>query len=142
MNSKKKFFFVLVSSFVLSACSHLPVYEQSMQQEVISQTSVLQSRGVQSILTADLETLWSQEFEHYQEDLLLQVSQAISVLAKGGNLANKDLDKLSFYLRIYSSFGPDKDWSIEASQAFNNALLALQAMPGFYQITRNKRGFA
>ncbi|MCW8834130.1 MAG: collagenase, partial [Colwellia sp.] len=140
MNSKNTFFFALMTSFAISACSHSPssespsLNEEKLPPQVVQQPA-LQTSGVQSILAADVESLWSEEFDHYQKDLLLHVSQAITTLAKAGNLADKDLDKLSFYFRVYSSFGPDENWSVGTAQAVNNALLALQAMPGFYQIT-------
>jgi len=127
MKNKKSLLLVLVSALVVGACSYTPSESSSAQH--------VTSKAVQSILKTELEVLWSQDFEHHQEELLLQVSQAISELAKKGNLADSDLEKLSFYLRIYSSFGPDKDWPEQTAKALNNALISLQAMHGFYQIT-------
>jgi microbial collagenase len=137
MNNKNIFLLVLSTSFILSACGHSITVGNEVSAE---HSSVLQSAAIQSILTTDLNTLWSQNFNHHQNDLLLQVSQAISVLAKknsltNNSLANEELDKLSFYLRIFSSFGPDNSWSDQTAPALNKALLALQNMPGFYHVS-------
>ncbi len=136
MNNKNALLCALVTSFAINACSHFPTVESnSAADHSTKQEIILQSSAVQSVINTDIEELWSQDFNHYQEGLLLQVGQAISVLAKKGDLANKELDKLSFYLRIYSSFGPDKDWPAETAQAVNDALLDLQNMSGFYQVS-------
>ena len=137
MNNKNIFLLVLSTSFILSACGHSITVGNEVSAE---HSSVLQSAAIESILTTDLNTLWSQNFNHHQNDLLLQVSQAISVLAKknsltNNSLANEELDKLSFYLRIFSSFGPDNSWSDQTAPALNKALLALQNMPGFYHVS-------
>jgi microbial collagenase len=142
MKNKNTFLLALSTSFMLSACSHSFTVSNDVSAEhsAVANPSVLQSAAIQSILTTDLNIMWSQGFDHHQNDLLLKVSQAISVLAKknsltSNSLANEELDKLSFYLRIFSSFGPDKNWSAQTAPALNKALLALQNMPGFYQIT-------
>ena len=127
----------LITCFALSACSHsVSISPVSVTEERIEKNRlVAPSLAVQSVLDADLKTLWSQGFDHYQNGLLLEVSQAISLLAAKGDLTDKELEKLTFYLRIYSSFGPDKDLSDETIEALNNALVSLQNMPGFYDIT-------
>ena len=134
MKNKKTLILALVCALTTVACSHLSVVEQPAETTK-THGQLSQSTAVQSLLATDLETLWSQDFDHYQDGLLLQVSRAIAARAAKGDLADKELEKLSFYLRIYSSFGPDEGWSEQAAPALNNALLALQAMPGFYQIT-------
>jgi len=134
MKNKKTLIVALTSVFLASACSYSPLAEQPIEVSN-NKIDLAQSETVKNLLATDADTLWSQYFDHYQEGLLLQVSQAISVLAKKGELANADLEKLTFYLRIYSSFGPDKDWPEETAEALNNALVALQNMQGFYQIT-------
>lgn len=131
MNNKnnKILLLTLVFSLFINACS------TSSTKQLTEQRSVIQSQAVQSVLTTDIDLLWSQDFDHYQEGLLLKVSRAITELANQGDLANADLDKLTFYLRIYSSFGPDEDWSEETTLAVNDGLVALQNMMGFYQIS-------
>jgi len=136
MNNKHVFIVVLVTGFMLSACNLIPVEKTPVSAiGQVNEKAVLQSKTVQSILHTDTEALWSEDFAHHQEGLLLDVSKAITALARKGDLTNKDLDKLSFYLRVYSSFGPDKDWPAETAQALNQALHTLQTMPGFYQVS-------
>jgi microbial collagenase len=125
---------VLISVLMASACGHSPDVKQPL--EILSSKAQLtHSKMLKKLLVTDIKTLWSQNFDHYQDGLLLQVSEAISVLAKAGDLANKDLEKLTFYLRIYSSFGPDKDWPEKTVKALNSALVNLQKMPDFYQVS-------
>ena len=144
MKNNNVFLLALIACFTLSSCSQSITTEPSSAEsatvnkqasEQVTKLSPLQSLGVQSVLNADIKTLWSQDFDHYQDNLLLEVSQAISLLSKQNNLNDKSLERLSFYLRIYSSFGPDKDWSEQTSQALNDALLDLQNMDGFYQVS-------
>jgi len=134
MKNKKTLLVALTSVFLASACSYSPLAEQPIEVSN-SKIEIAQPEAVKNLLATDSEALWSQDFDHYQDSLLLQVSQAISVLAKKGDLANADLEKLTFYLRVYSSFGPDKDWPEKTAEALNNALVNLQNMQGFYQIT-------
>ncbi len=134
MKNKKSLLLILLSVIITGACNDTTIKGNSTEQSSNS-VQYVKSKAVQSLLDIDLEVLWSQDFDHHQEQLLLQVSQAISELTKKGNLADTDLERLTFYLRIYSSFGPDRDWAEQTSQALNNALISLQAMPGFYQIT-------
>ncbi|MBL4942108.1 MAG: collagenase [Colwellia sp.] len=144
MKNNKTFILALIPTLVIGACSHTSLVEQptvtlvAASQPTVTTTSPIQftqSDAVQKLLVTDIETLWSQGFDHYQEGLLLQVSQIISQLAKKGNLTDKDLEKLTFYLRVYASFGPDKDWPEQTASVLNNALFHLQEMPGFYQLT-------
>lgn len=133
MMNKKIIALVLLSTLTLAACSNSPLESKSIEK-ISKENDATQSEIVQRLLETDIETLWSQDFNHYQEGLLLQVSQAISFLAKQGDLTNNDLEKLTFYLRIFSSFGPDKDWSAGTAEALNEALVNLQDMPMFYQV--------
>lgn len=125
---------MLASTLTASACSNLPNVKQPLETRT-SQIQTVQSEGIKNLLAADLEILWSQDFDHYQNGLLLQISKAISELAQKGDLSNKDLEKLTYYLRIYSSFGPEEDWPEQTAQALNNALIDMQNIAGFYQIT-------
>jgi len=134
MKNKKILVIALTSALVASACSHSPAVEQ-VKDIQSSKIKTAQSEMLKNLLATDIETLWSQDFEHYQDGLLLNVSEAISALAMKGELPNADLEKLTFYLRVYSSFGPDKDWLEGTAEALNGALVNLQSMPGFYEIT-------
>ena len=102
------------------------------------QTSIVENtlatKTIDELLNTELDTLWSRKFDHHQKDLLDNVAIAISRKAKQGNLSNEALDKLSFYLRIYSSFGPDKDWPEQTANNLNQALIDLKSMPNFYKI--------
>ena len=100
------------------------------------QTSYEASIQSQSILNAELEQLWSQDIDHYQPGLLLDVAGNISKLAQKGDLNNTDLERFTYYLRIFSSFGPDKDWKEGSAEALNQALIDLQSMKGFYDINK------
>jgi len=124
---------VAISS-ILSACSSntlIPVEQQPSAS--LMQTEV--SPMVTQLLATDVDQLWSQDFDHYQVGLLKAVADAISIEALKGDLANERLEKLSFYLRIYSSFGPDKDWSEQTAVSVNTALTNLRNMPGFFDLS-------
>ena len=139
MKNKKTLIVALLSLFLVNACSQKM---KSEPQGLIenNQMNFEQSEAVKKLLVTDVEVLWSQDFDHYHEGLLLQVSQAISALTKKADLTsegkpNDDLAKLTFYLRVYSSFGPNKNWVEGTADALNSALVSLQNMPNFYQIT-------
>jgi len=120
---------------VVSACSTNTLNHSEQQPSI----NTLQSQAtpmVDQLLATDIDQLWSQDFDHYQEGLLKAVADAISSEASKGDLANTQLEKLSFYLRIYSSFGADKDWPENTAQSVNNALINLRNMPGFFQINK------
>lgn len=89
---------------------------------------------VTQLLATDVDQLWSQDFDHYQQGLLKAVSDGISMEALKGDLTNDKLEKLTFYLRIYSSFGTDKDWPEQTATSVNTALVNLHNMPGFYEV--------
>jgi len=127
---------IAISLAVLLTASCSTAIQHSKEEIIIPDNiNLLSTTGtIKTILDADLETLWSQTFDHYQKDLLTQVASAISARAKEGDLHSRSLEKLSFYLRIYSSFGPEKDWPEQASSALNQALIDMQNMDGFYQI--------
>jgi len=139
MKNRKTLIVALTSVIIASSCSHSPIAEQrveeSKRQIEMAEAKAVNSEAVKDLLATDLETLWSQAFDHYQDSLLLKVSQSISTLAKKGNLADTDLEKLTFYLRIFSNFGPDENWPEGTASALNSALVDLQNMQGFYHIT-------
>ncbi len=137
MTNKISTLLSVVAISVLSACSNTNqgASQPLSQNQLVVTNNALTQSTVSSVLQADLEQLWSQNFNHYQDNLLGDVANAIILKAKQGNLADKDLEKLSFYLRVYSSFGPDKDWPEATAQSLNQALIAMQNMPGFYQLT-------
>lgn len=123
---------VAISS-MLSACSGNTITQ--VQQQPNSNTIQAQVDPiVAQILATDIDQLWSQDFDHYQAGLLKSVADAISIEALKADLANDKLEKLSLYLRIYSSFGPDKDWPEQTAESVNNALTSLHNMPGFFQV--------
>jgi microbial collagenase len=132
MNIKNALLAATFVGFSINGCSQTSPVET---QTSINEVQILETVGVKSVLMTDISELWRQDFNHYQESLLLEVSLAISVLAKQNNVTNKDLEKLSFYLRVYSSFGPDKEWAEGTAQALNTALFDLQNMKGFYQLS-------
>lgn len=136
MNKKLTALFSTVAISVLSSCANINENSRLETSNDLYVTPLnVQSPAIESLLTTDIEKLWSQDFHHYQEGLLIQVAHAISSEAAKGSLMNYDLDKLTFYLRIYSSFGPEKGWLEGTEQALNQALVDLQNMAGFYQIT-------
>lgn len=135
MNHKITALLSAISIAVLSACSNTASHSSVSTQ--VSSASASQHASVQALLATDEKNLWSQEFNHYEPGLLLHVSQAISTLATKSDVTNADLDKLTFYLRIFSSFGPDKEWQAGSAQALNQAMNDLQNMRGFYQINEN-----
>ncbi|MFT4927315.1 MAG: microbial collagenase [Phenylobacterium sp.] len=117
---------VVITSLLFTACSSQRMSAPSAQ--------AANQPAVMNIVNTDVNQLWDQGFDHHQTGLLTQVADAISVLALKGDLDSKALDKLTYYLRIYSSFGPDEDWPAPAAQSLNNALIRLHNMPGFYQL--------
>jgi len=123
---------VAISS-ILCACSGNGPTE-TVQQSNISVIQAEVDPIVAGILASDIEQLWSQEFDHYQAGLLKAVSDAISAEALKGDLANENLEKLTFYLRIYSSFGPNKDWPEQTAESVNKALTDLHNMLGFFDV--------
>jgi len=131
---------ILSSCSLLSACSQqtditIPVVMTNVikQSATISRTAI-EKRSITKLLETALTQQWSNDFDHQQENLLNDVANAITYYAQQGDISNKALNKLSYYLRIYSSFGNDKDWPEHTASSLNNALLALHAMPGFYQV--------
>ena len=125
----------LAISSVISACSHssLPTADQ---QSNVSTAAVKTDAMVAHVLATDIDQLWSQDFNHYQAGMLKAVADAISIEALKGDLTNEKLDKLTFYLRIYSSFGADKDWSEQTAESVNDALTHLHNMPGFFEVNQ------
>ena len=118
---------------VISACSNsFPTTVE--QQESISSVAWQVDARVAQVLATDVEQLWSQDFNHYQAGMLKAVAEAISIEALKGELNSEKLEKLTFYLRIYSSFGTDKNWSEHTAESVNNALTDLYNMPGFFAV--------
>lgn len=120
---------VISTNFILG-CSY-PLAERT---QVKNLTPAIKSQAVVNLLATEVKTLWGQQFNHYQTDLLNDVAKAILAETLSGELGSMDLEKLTYYLRIYSSFGPDNNWSEHTAKSVNSALLALQNMPGFYQV--------
>jgi len=118
---------------VVSACSTNSLSKVA-QQPSINATQAQANSMVAEILATDVDQLWSQDFDHYQAGLLKAVVDAISIEALKGDLESEKLEKLSFYLRIYSSFGADKDWSAQTAVSVNNALTHLRNMPEFFTV--------
>jgi len=110
----------------------------SATDSVVSTPTVDPVHSVQltQLLATQPEQLWQQEFPHHHPGLLKQVAQQIEYLAVT-SADYQQLEKLSFYLRVYSSFGPDKNWQDGTAEALERALTALHHRPDFYQITAN-----
>jgi len=128
---------IALSMLLITACStknnHLN--EEESFEEITSEIGTKDTnKAIEKLLATDIDTLWSQHFDHHQQGLLTQVATSISMWAQKGDLSSNELDKLSFYLRIYSSFGPDKNWPEGTAVALNQALIDLQNMEGFYQL--------
>ncbi len=133
MNKFSKTLAAVAITSIISGCSYKAL-TQVEQQGSATKVQVQVDPMVAQILAADIDVLWSQDFNHYQAGLLKAVADAISSEALKGDLANEKLEKLSFYLRIYSSFGADKNWSDKTAASVNNALSNLRNMPGFFQV--------
>lgn len=118
---------------VISACSN-SIYTPTEQQSKANTAAVQIDPMVAKVLATDVDQLWSQDFNHYQAGMLKSVAEAISFEALQGELSNDKLEKLTFYLRIYSSFGNDKYWSEQTAEAVNNALTNLYKMQGFFEV--------
>jgi len=117
---------------VITACS-LKVDADAVESNLpVSVPTV--SPMVTQLLATDIDQLWSQDFDHYQQGLLKAVADGISMEALKGDLTNDKLKKLTFYLRIYSSFGTDKDWPEQTAISVNTALVNLYNMPGFFEV--------
>jgi len=132
---------LFITSQLIAGCAQSDLSTSVQTAKKIEESNALsphvtvkatQHSSVVSVLNTKLETLWSTSFDHQQNNLLEHVANAITYYAQQGNLQNSKLDKLSYYLRIYSSFGPDKNWSDNTAASINRALTAIQAMPGFY----------
>jgi len=125
---------VAISS-ILCACTSSNMTDVEQQPRASLMQAEI-SPMVTQLLATDVDQLWSQDFNHYQPGLLKSVADAISIEAVKGDLSNEKLEKLSFYLRIYSSFGPDKDWPENTAESVNTALTHLHNMPGFFNLNK------
>ncbi|KGJ98686.1 collagenase [Thalassotalea sp. ND16A] len=130
MNSKVTTTLVAISTIIILGCSSL----RSTEPHTKASTQAEYSKAVLNILNTDVEQLWDQQFDHYQTGLLKDVAEAITAESLAGNLNSAPLDKLTYYLRIFSSFGPDENWVEGTATTVNDALINLQNMPGFYDI--------
>jgi len=114
--------------------THSVAMTNKITQPVELSTAAIEKLSIIRLLNAELSEQWSNNFDHLQDNLLSDVANAITFYAQQGDLSSKDLNKLSYYLRIYSSFGPVDNWPEQTAASLNSALLALQAMPDFYQV--------
>ena len=132
MNKLTILLLALAISSVITACS----FNDEADTANFTQSVLLPSVNpmVAQVLATDIDQLWSQDFDHYQQGLLKAVADEISTEALKGDLTNDKLEKLTFYLRIYSSFGADKDWSEQTAASVNSALVNLHNMPGFFEV--------
>ena len=134
MNKLTILLLTLAISVVITACS---VNDEADTTKVMQSVLVpIVNPMVAQVLATDIEQLWSQDFNHYQQGLLKAVADEISMEALKGDLTNDKLEKLTFYLRIYSSFGTDKDWTEETAISVNRALVNLHNMPGFFEVNQ------
>jgi len=125
---------ISLAIFLTTACS-TPKLDVNDALATEHKSSVINAdQMTEQLLDTELDILWSQNFDHHQEGLLAQVARGISAHAKQEDLNSYALEKLSFYLRIYSSFGPDEDWPEHTASTLNQALVDLQNMDGFYQV--------
>lgn len=118
---------IAVAAISLTACSSGKIERSALVQTVNHQSVV-------NMLDSDIDNLWSKNFDHHQSGLLKQVADTITHLAGQKDLSHPSLDKLTYYLRIYASFGPDEGWIEHTAEALNRALLSLHDMPGFFDI--------
>ncbi|KGJ87753.1 collagenase [Colwellia psychrerythraea] len=132
MNKLSMSIAAIAISSVISACSNNVSGDVNTSNQSISMSQV--DPIVAQILATDIDQLWSQDFNHYQEGMLKAVADAISVEALKGDLASDNLEKLTFYLRVYSSFGADKDWPEQTAKSVNSALINLHNMTGFFDV--------
>ena len=132
MNKLIMLLLALGISSVITACSFTDgaITDNSTKSVFVPQVNPLAAQ----VITTDIDTLWSQDFDHYQQGLLKAVADEISTEALTGDLTNDKLEKLTFYLRIYSSFGRDKDWTEETAISVNTALINVHKMPGFFAV--------
>ncbi|WP_448568095.1 collagenase [Thalassotalea ganghwensis] len=128
---------VVAVSLATLGCSQTPSSNSVNKQLSIAPQSAatLQVGSVTDVLAAESEQLWTTSFDHYQPGRLKAVANAITYLASSEQINDQRLERLSFYLRVFSSFGPIGDWQEGSAEALNNALLAIQSMPEFKQVT-------
>ena len=140
----KPHFFVRAAVIAVSlstlACSQIPsntekLDESSSKHIVAKNAATLADSRVTDVLSATTEQLWTTSFDHYQPGRLNAVANAITYLASNQQISDERLERLSFYLRVFSSFGPKEDWQEGSAEALNNALLAMRSMPEFKTVT-------
>ncbi|WP_019027836.1 collagenase [Colwellia piezophila] len=135
MNKFSKSLAAIAIASVVCGCSYNAVNDGSQQSNTVSTVTQVNPMVAQ-VLATDVDQLWSQDFDHYQAGLLKAVADEISVEALKGDLSSEKLEKLTFYLRIYSSFGSDENWPEQTADSVNNALVNLFNMPGFLAVNK------
>lgn len=130
----------LACGFWLAGCSSTSSITSYYPHQSLSE-QVLAKDLVASILSTQEQNLWQQSFDHHHEQTLSQVADGIAYLSQQHVLTDKQyqqLEKLSFYLRVYSSFGPDKDWQENDAERLNQALLLLSNRDDFFTLTSHQ----
>ena len=134
---------IALSCLLLSGCettainpASSSVYANQPHESVLA-GSVLNRGLVSQVLNTPEADLWQQSFGHHSEGMLAEVADGIAYLAMQPSLSDEQyqqLEKLSFYLRIFSSFGPDKDWPEGVSERLNSSLLLLSNRSDFFSL--------
>lgn len=133
--------FSLAVGFLLVGCSNIPSQNSAKPSFYTHQSlneRVLTKDLVSHILNTREQDLWQQSFDHHKQGTLAQVADGIAYLSQQPVLSDEQyqqLEKLSFYLRVYSSFGPDKNWQDGDAQRLNSALVLLSSRADFFTLT-------
>ena len=130
----------IATCLTVSGCSNTADVQHNAKpvSSIQALESALQTTGVAKVLATEPKQLWAQGFEHHQTGLLGQVADGIYQLASLKNLSQtqyQQLEQLSFYLRVYSSFGPDKDWPEGDAEKLHTALMTLSGRDDFYTLS-------
>jgi microbial collagenase len=121
---------VLATSIAMLSAGCQTTAQQSEQLKLTSQEIAL----AKTVLDTEVEALWKVTFDHHQPGQLKAIAKYIQNEVETKGLSSKAVEKLMYYLRIYSSFGPNKDWQEGSLEALNDALLSVTQAPNFYQI--------
>ena len=130
---------IALSCLLLSGCETTAVNPASSSVYANQPLNelVLNKGLISQVLNTPEADLWRQSFGHHSEGMLAEVADGIAHLAMQPTLSDKQyqqLEKLSFYLRIFSSFGPDKDWPAGAAERLNSSLLLLSNRNDFFTL--------
>ncbi|MGI0116281.1 collagenase [Zooshikella sp. RANM57] len=87
------------------------------------------SANVKEVLSNDF---FSPTFNHGASNRLHDVALAIDFLARSGDIADGDLDKLLYYIRAFNYYGNMKEIPVADLVLLNNALLTVTQMSDFY----------